>query len=114
MSTYVNRQAMREIFAPLEAQDDPRMRVDQIEKIEAEFCISILEQYERTAYELKTQGLSTGQIADLFDVSERKVKNFIRWYSERTGRRNPLERYSTENVIDISHIVTRAKKNRPA
>jgi hypothetical protein len=110
MSHYVNHQAMREVFAPLEAQDNPQERAAQIEKVEAEFCISILEQYERTSYELKMLGWSTGQIADLLDMSERKVKNFIRCYSERTGSRNPLERHVTENVIDISHLVARRAK----
>lgn len=104
---------MREVFAPVQAEDNPQTRAELLDKIEHEFADLLLEQYERTCWEMKHNlRWNTGQIADTLDISERKVKMFIRWYSERTGEWNPLDRPKAENVIDISHLVQR-RDNQP-
>ena len=108
MYHYVNHQAIREVFVSVEAEQDPQTRAEMLDKIEHEFADLLLAQYERTCWELKHhKRWNTGQIADTLDISERKVKTFIRWYSERTGEWNPLARPKAENVIDISHLVQR-------
>ena len=112
MYHYVNHQAMREVFAPIEAETDPHIRANLMEKIHDEFANLLVEQVERTCWELKhRKQWNTGQIADTLGISERKVKMFIRWYSERTGEWNPLVRPKAAEVIDISHLVR--KRNRP-
>lgn len=111
MYSYVNHQAMRDVFRPLEVETDPAVRGELILSIEVEYANSMIEQYERTCYELKDKGWNTGQIADALSMSERKVKTFISDYAKRTGEWNPLRRRVTGNVIDISHLVRRAKKS---
>ena len=111
MYHYVNHQAMREVFAPIVAETDPQVRADLMEKIHDEFANFLIEQIERTCWELKQKQWNTGQIADTLGISERKVKMFIRWYSDRTGEWNPLARPKPAEVIDISDLVR--KRNRP-
>lgn len=113
MYSYVNHQAMREVFAPVEAEIDPQVRADLMHNIQGEFADLLIEQVERTCWELKhRKQWNTGQIADTLDISERKVKMFIRWYSERTGEWNPLDRPNAGEVIDISHLVKK-RANQP-
>ena len=110
MWSYVNHQAMNEIFVPLEVETDPAVRATLIDSIESEFASRILKEYERTCYQLKIKGWSTGQIADELGVSERKVKTFIRLHAERIGEHNPLARREpATNVIDITHLVQRSR-----
>lgn len=112
MYHYVNHQAMREVFAPIAAETNPQVRADLMETVQDEFANLLLEQVERTCWELKhREKWNTGQIADTLLISERKVKMFIRWYSERTGEWNPLDRPKAAEVIDISHLVR--KRTRP-
>jgi hypothetical protein len=110
MRSYVNQQAMSEVFLPVQTEVDPLDRLTLIQTVENEFANLIIEQYQRTAFELKTKGWSTGQISELFNISERKIKLFIRWHSEHTGEWNPLRRRTAVDVIDISHLVSRANK----
>jgi len=109
MWSYVNHQAMNEVFMPLEIEIDANVRAELIKTIETEFATRILKEYERTCFELKKRGWNTGQIAEALNVSERKIKSFIRSHAQRSGEPNPLERYRPEgNVIDITHLVRRA------
>jgi hypothetical protein len=108
MYYYVNHQAMNEVFKPIEVETDPQVRIELIDTIESEFANRITMEYERTCYELKQKNWSTGQIAEALSISERKVKMLIRWYSERTGEWNPLQRRPLVNVIDISHLVAKS------
>jgi hypothetical protein len=110
MWSYVNHQAMNEIFMPLEAETDPIVRSNLIESIETEFGTRILKEYEKTAFELKKSGWSTGQIAESMGISERKVKKFIALYAERKGELNPLIRHQPDGVvIDITHLIQRSR-----
>jgi len=112
MYLYVNHQAMREVFAPVEAELDPNRRAEIMQKIYDEFADLYLEHVEKTCWELKhKQGWNTGQIADTLNISERKAKMFIRWYSERTGEWNPLTRPHPGEVIDISDLVKRNRQD---
>lgn len=112
MYHYVNHQAMSEVFAPATLETDPQVRAEVLVKLHDEFADLLLEQIERTCWELKhKRQWNTGQIADTLNISERRVKMFIRWYSERTGEWNPLSRPKPAEVIDISHLVR--KKNHP-
>lgn len=111
MRYYVNHNAMREVFDSLVAETDPHLRTELIQRVQDEFANLLIEQIERTCWELKhKKQWNTGQIADTLNISERKVKMFIRWYSERTGEWNPLTRPRAAEVIDISHLV---KKQPP-
>jgi len=110
MWSYVNHQAMNEIFMPLEAETDPQVRATLIESIETEFATRILREYERTSFDLKKKRWTTGQIAEFMGVSERKIKQFIYLHSERSGESNPLRRETPEGkVIDITHLVRRSR-----
>jgi len=112
MYHYVNHQAMREVFAPVEAELDPAVRADLMQKIYDEFADLYLEQVEKTCWELKhKRAWNTGQISDTLNISERKAKMFIRWYSERTGEWNPLSRPQPGEVIDISDLVKRNRQD---
>ena len=110
MRSYVNQQAMSEVFFPIQDEDDPLVRIELIKRIENEFANLLIEQYQRTAFELKVAQWSTGQISELFNISERKIRLFIKWHSEHTGDWNPLRRRQATNVIDISHLVSRRTK----
>lgn len=113
MYYYVNHHAIRDVFAPVEAELDPQIRSEMILNIQDEFADLLVEQIERTCWELKhKRQWNTGQIADTLNISERKVKMFIRWYSERTGEWNPLDRPKPAEVIDISHLV-RKRESQP-
>jgi hypothetical protein len=110
MWSYVNHQAMSEIFLPLEVETDPAVRANLIESIETEFATRIIREYERTCFELKKNGWNTGQISEALAISERKVKLFIRNHAAHTGQWNPLARRSTDgSVIDITHLVQRSR-----
>jgi hypothetical protein len=113
MYHYVNHHAIRDVFAPVAAETDPQIRSQMMLSIQDQFADLLIEQVERTCWELKhKRQWNTGQIADTLNISERKVKMFIRWYSERTGEWNPLDRPKPAEVIDISHLV-RKRENQP-
>lgn len=111
MYSYVNHQAMSELFHSLEIETDPQARAEQLITIHDQFADKFLAQVEKTCWELKRRQWNIGQIADTLNISERKAKMFIRWYSERTGEWNPLDRPKAAEVVDISHLVR--KRNRP-
>ena len=107
MLGYVNHRAVEDVFVSTEAEHDPQTRAEMLASIQHDFIEAMLKQYERTAYELKKAGWNTGQISDLLDLSERRVKRMITDYSERTGEWNLLRRRSGAGAIDISHLVMR-------
>lgn len=108
---YVNHHAMGELFEPLRTEANPQHRMDLIDSMQAEFGDHLMALYEQTAYELKAMNWNTGQIADLLNVSERKVKLLITWYAERSGLRDLLRRTSDAKIVDISHLVQKKKNS---
>ena len=115
MLTYVNRNAVDDLLAPVEAEHDPVARIDMARIIVNDFHRLITEQYERTAYELKRhRQWNTGQIAELMGISERHVKRMLRDYSKRTGIHNPLQRFQQGDYQDISELVKVRKGNGPS
>lgn len=106
---YVNHHAMNELFDPLRTEANPEHRMNLIDAMQAEFGEHLMALYEQTAYELKMMNWNTGQISDLLNVSERKVKLLISWYAERSGLRDPLKRTTDAKIVDISHLVQRRK-----
>lgn len=116
MYYYVNHQAINDLFAPVDMETSPEGRAEVLLNVSDEFTNRLLKEYEQTAWELKHKTKwNTGQIADLLNISERKVKMLIRWYSERTGEWNPLARRRAQNVVDISEFVRQraSGKSRP-
>ena len=109
MPRYVNQHAIGEAFQEVDAELNPVARAEMLTTIQQDFLNRLINHYERLAYELKTQGWVTGQIADLTGFSERRIKKMLRDYSERTGVWNPLMHRSGEGAIDISHLVTRVR-----
>jgi hypothetical protein len=105
MYYYVNHQAINESFKPLEVETDPIVRLELINSIQPEIVERLVNQIGLTAYELKLKDWSTGQIAEAFGLSERKIKALIRLHAKRTNSHNPLARYEALNVVDISHLV---------
>lgn len=112
MYHYVNHQAINEFFKPMEIETDPQVRLELITHLQPEIIDRFVNQIAFTCYELKQTGSkwSTGQIAEAFGLSERKVKALIRFYAKKTNSHNPLQRYEVSNIVDISHLVS---KNRP-
>lgn len=108
MYSYVNHDAMRDVFVPVESEHDPLVRADLITTIVNDFAQRLVAQYERTVYDMKTRGMNTGQIADALQLSERKVKALMAAHSEHTGQWNPLRRHKATEFVDISHLVQRA------
>ena len=109
MHTYVNHQAMREVFEPSQIESSPMMRADMLRKIMDEFSSLAVDGYSRTAFELKRQEWSVGQISELLCLSGRKVKRMISDHASITNQSNPLLKNKTLGYIDISHIVAKAK-----
>jgi len=105
MHIYVNHQAMREVFEPSKAETDPSNRAEMLNKIMREFVELTAEGYGRTAYELKKQNWSVGQISEITGVSGRKIKYLISAYSKRNNVHNPLLKRERGEYIDISHLV---------
>ena len=111
MLSYVNRHAADELIAPLDAEHDPVARADMARIIATDIHRLLLEQYQRTAYELKKhRSWNNGQIAELLGVSERFVKRMLRDYSNRTGIGHPYDKFHTGDFMDISELV-RVKKD---
>lgn len=109
MHTYVNHQAMREVFEPSQIESSPVLRADMLRKIMEEFSSLAVNGYSRTAFELKKQEWSVGQISELLGVSGRKVKRMISDYASDAKELNPLLKHKTLEYIDISHLVAKAK-----
>lgn len=109
MHTYVNHQAMSEVFAPSQAETNPMLRAVILKKVMGEFSSLVVYGYSRTAFELKKDDWSVGQISELLDLSGRKVKKMISDHASSTGQPNPLVKHKTLNYVDISHIVAKAK-----
>lgn len=107
MNRYVNHQAIAEAFELADAETNPTVRAELLDKIQTEFVERLLHLYERTAFELKAQQHNTGQIADTLGFSDRRIRRMIHDYSSRTGAWNPLARRSGVGAIDISHLVQR-------
>lgn len=106
MLSYVNRHAADELIAPVEAEHDPIVRAEMIRIIAADIHRVLIEQYERTAYELKRhRSWNNGQISELLGISERRAKRLLSDYSKRTGVRHPYEKFDPGTVMDISDLV---------
>lgn len=108
MYYYVNHQAINEFFKPIEIETDPRVRIELITNVELEVIPRLVDQIALTCYELKLIDWSTGQIAEAFNLSERKVKALIRYHAMKTNSHNPLTRHEALNIIDISHLVAKS------
>lgn len=112
MYSYVNHQAMSEVFAPVQVETNPHVRGESLVRIYEDFADHFIEVLSKTCWELKhREQWNTGQIADTLKVSERRVKFLIRHYVQQTGEWNPLDRPKAAEVIDISHLVRR--RTRP-
>ena len=105
MHIYVNHQAMREVFEPSQAETDPSLRAEMLTNIMNEFIGLAAEGYGRTAYELKKQNWSVGQISEITKISGRKIKYLISAHSKRNKVHNPLLKRERGAYIDISHLV---------
>lgn len=109
MRSYVNHQAMRDLFVPLEHEPVALHRATYLKRLLDELAEHTLTGAQEVCYALKTEGWSTGAIADELGVSERMVKRLIGGYSKRNGVRNPLKRMDGfANEIDITTLVNRA------
>jgi hypothetical protein len=112
MYSYVNHQAMSEVFAPVEVETNPHVRGESLVRIYEDFADHFIDALSKTCWELKhREQWNTGQIAETLKVSERRVKFLIRHYVQQTGEWNPLDRPKAAEVIDISHLVR--KRTRP-
>tara|TARA_R110000868_G_scaffold410293_1_gene697898 strand:+ start:1549 stop:1914 length:366 start_codon:yes stop_codon:yes gene_type:complete len=109
MHTYVNHQAMREVFEPSQAETNPMVRAVILRKVMDEFSSLVVYGYSRTAFELKKDEWSVGQISELLNISGRKVKRMISDHASIINEPNPLLKNKTLGYIDISHIVAKAK-----
>lgn len=107
MLRYVNHDSIHDMFAFVEAEQNPQSRAAMLNSMQQIFISALAFQYGRTAYELKTAGWNTGQISDLLELSERRIKRLIADYSSETGNWNPLQRRTSSGAIDISHLVLR-------
>jgi hypothetical protein len=108
MYHYVNHQSINDLFKPLEVETDPRARLNLIKGIKSEVIDKLVNQIAITCFELKVMGWSTGQIAEAFDISERKVKALIKYHSDKTSSHNPLVRHKASDIVDISYLVTKS------
>lgn len=113
MLRYVNHDSIHDMFAFVEAEPDPQSRAAMLNSMQQTFISALAFQYGRTAYELKTAGWNTGQISDLLELSERRIKRLIADYSSETGNWNPLQRRTSSGAIDISHLVLRQHASQP-
>lgn len=112
MYSYVNHQAMSEVFAPVQVETNPQVRAESLVKIYEDFADHFLDSISKTCWELKhREQWNTGQIAETLKISDRRVKALIRHYVQQTGEWNPLDRPKAAEVIDISHLVRR--RTRP-
>lgn len=111
MYSYVNHQAMSEVFAPVEAETNPQARAESLVTIQQDFVNHVFDALSKTCWELKhREKWNTGQIAETLKISDRKVKALIRHYTRQTGEWNPLDRPEVAEVVDISPLV---KRHRP-
>lgn len=107
MNRYVNHHAISEAFELVEAETNPMVRAELLDRIQTEFVERLLHSYERTAYELKAEQHNTGQISDILGFSDRRIRRMIHDYTHRTGAWNPLAKRNNTGAIDISHLVQR-------
>jgi DNA-binding NarL/FixJ family response regulator len=112
MSRYINHDAIADVFLPVSVEINPRVRLEMLRAIQSDIGTRILEEQERIAFELKSEGDSTGQIADDMAVSERAVKRWIGNYAAKNGLHNLLHRRKASNVVDIRDRVARRPGNR--
>lgn len=109
MRSYVNHQAMGDLFRPLEHTPEALHRAVYIKNLLDELATHTLTHAQKACYDLKKEGWTTGAIASEMGVSERMVKRLIARYSRTRGVRNPLEKFSGfDNEIDITLLVNRA------
>jgi hypothetical protein len=111
MLSYVNHQAVRDAFRPIEVEQDPVVRSELMKALLSELCRDIFFQYSKAAFELKKRkNWNTGQIAEFLNVSERHAKRLIREYCNSSGEWNPLQRRAESyDFTDITALV-RVKK----
>ena len=105
MKTYVNQQAINEIYLPIESETDPQTRVAMITSLQPEFTTRHIEAIAKTCYELKYLRWSSGQIADEFSISERRVKRLITHHAKKVKSQNPLYKFAVIDAMDISDLV---------
>lgn len=109
MRSYVNHQAMSDLFVPMEHEPVTLHRAAYLRRLLDELAEHTLTHTRKVCYDLKAEGWTTGAIADEIGISERMVKRSISAYSKNAGVRNPLQRmggFATE--IDITTLVNRA------
>ena len=113
MFTYVNHQAMGDLFRPLEHERLPAQRAKSLQALMSELADHVYRITKQTCYDLKKEGWVTGQIADELGLSERMVKHLIKTHADDTGVRNPLVKHQMQlPTTDISHLVSRAAADR--
>lgn len=113
MFTYVNHQAMGDLFRPLEHDNNPTQRAKSLQALMSEISDHVYRITKKTCFDLKKQGWVTGQIADELGLSERMVKALIKTHAEDTGVRNPLVKHQIQlPTTDISHLVSRVAADR--
>lgn len=107
MLSYVNHQAIRDAFRPIEAEHDPMVRASLAKALLNEVYRDLSFQYSRTAFELKKyKKWNVGQIAEYLGVSGRHVKRMIRDYCETSGEWSPIRRRTEPyEFSDISALV---------
>ena len=109
MFTYVNHQAMGDLFRPLEHEANPIQRAIGLKALVTELADHVYTTAKATCFDLKVEGWAAGQIADEIGLSERAVKRLIKAHAEDTGVRNPLlHNETTMQEVDISHLVSRS------
>jgi len=106
MPPYVNRDAIRDAVAPVEAETDPLLRMQMMREVAQDFLDRMTAQVSRTCLELKAvNGWNAGQVADATGLSERMVKRLISSRAMQTGVQNPLRRRDLGPYVDISDMV---------
>ena len=114
MMRYVNRHAMTEVFAPLDLEQHASERARLLHEIEADFLDNLTRVYQRTAYELSTQGWALPQIGNELGLSIATTKRLIAAQAATERRISPVRsQRAPVNVLDIRSRVQRASKALP-
>lgn len=113
MRSYVNHQAMGDLFRPLEHYSNPLQRATHLKNLLDELGEHATKHAQRLCYDLKKENWSIGAIADELGVSGRMVRRLITGYSAQNNVLNPLYKNAGMPVeIDITHLVGRAAADR--
>lgn len=113
MQSYVNHQAMGDLYRPLEHYPNPLTRAAYLKNLLDELAIHTTKHAQKVCYDLKKEGWSIGAIADELGVSGRMAKRLITAYSAQNKVLNPLYKNAGIPVeIDITHLVSRESARR--